>query len=219
MNTFMRLTFWVGIVAGYLVIATMAGSAHAQGFLNPSPSGMVQDMLPPGAVHEGTQVLHPITSSQENLHLLAGYYYGNTRLWKKIYNANRNLIKNPNRLPVGQTLRIQVDAGWQPRFAYQEWFQLATRNGEWKPDVPWQRAVDTTFTAAPLPEAAPTVPPAVAPAIEPQIAPTLPAISTPMPAPKMEVTPAVVATPVVQPLATATPAAENAPTSERAPAF
>ena len=96
--------------------------------------------LPPGAVHQGDLVLHPITSPQENLHLLAGYYYGNPREWKRIYQENRAIIRNPNRLPIGETLKIQVGETWKPRFSYEEWFRLANRNGQWESGKSWKRA-------------------------------------------------------------------------------
>jgi hypothetical protein len=132
---------WLGACIIGLCFGTQAVFAQKEGFLSPQPTdASYENMLPPGAVYEGTDVLHKIASEQENLHLLSGYYYGNTRQWKKIYQDNRDIIKNPNRLPVGQTIRIQVGEGWRPRFSYQEWFNLATRNGEWKPGQPWQRA-------------------------------------------------------------------------------
>lgn len=94
--------------------------------------------LPPGAVYENGIVSHPISSAEENLHLLAGYYFQNPREWKRIYNENRNVISNPNRLPVGQTLQIHVGEHWKPLFSYEEWFRLANRNGQWKSGQPWK---------------------------------------------------------------------------------
>ncbi len=154
------LALWTGVCIVSVCFGIQLALAQGEGFINPpsTDSTSYQDMLPPGAVHEGTQVLHKITSTQENLHLLAGYYYGDPRLWKKIYQDNRNIIKNPNRLPVGQTLRIQVEETWRPRFSYQEWFNLATRNGEWKPGVPWKRAVEVPVPTS-KPAATREVPP------------------------------------------------------------
>jgi hypothetical protein len=139
---FVIIMVWLGVCVVSLWCWVPVAFAQRTGFLAPLPADVssYQELLPPGAVHEGTQVLHKIHSEKENLHLLAGYYYGNPREWKKIYQDNRDVIKNPNRLPVGQTIRIQVGETWRPRFAYQEWFNLATRNGEWKPGQPWQRA-------------------------------------------------------------------------------
>ncbi len=105
--------------------------AQTDGLLRPLAGN--GDGLPAGAVYENGVVLHPITSSEENLHLLAGFYYRNPRDWKRIYHNNRQIIKNPNRLPVGQTLKIEVGKNWKPLFSYDEWFRLANRNGQWHP--------------------------------------------------------------------------------------
>ncbi|PID57509.1 hypothetical protein CSB45_06685 [candidate division KSB3 bacterium] len=94
--------------------------------------------LPAGARYENGLVLHPVSSAEENLHLLAGYYFGNPRKWKRIYNDNRSVISNPNRLPVGQTLTIHVGKNWKPLFSYEEWFRAANRNGQWKPGQSWK---------------------------------------------------------------------------------
>ena len=43
----------------------------------------------------------------DNLHLIAGYYYyGDTRQWERIWEANRDQIANPNRIEPGALLRI-----------------------------------------------------------------------------------------------------------------
>lgn len=187
--------------------------AQGGGFLSSSPT---ENMLPPEAVHEGTQVLHKITSVQENLHLLAGYYYGNTRLWKKIYNDNRSVIKNPNRLPVGQTLRIQVEETWRPKFSYQEWLRLATRNGEWKPGVPWQRAVKVPVPKSPPPGAG------KAPLPEAQATPTpqeTPKTTTPETPEKQPEKKPVTEETQKEKTPKEEPPAEETPEGEQAPAF
>jgi hypothetical protein len=181
---YMIITIWFGIWIVSLCFGVQVVSAEGEGFLSPpADSSSIQNMLPPGAVLEGTQVLHKISTTKENLHLLAGYYYGNPRLWRKIYDDNRNIIKNPNRLPVGETIRINVGEGWKPRFSYQEWFNLATRNGEWKPGHPWQRTSPVS-APTPTPAAGPReVPPSgeqnVAPV--PQETPKAEASKTPTP--------------------------------------
>jgi hypothetical protein len=151
-------TIIIGICVGIMLVGLYVGTsevfAQQAGFL-PAATAELQAMLPPEAVYEGTQVAHKITSTSENLHLLAGYYFGNTRLWKTIYQANRTVIKNPNRLPVGETIRIEVGANWKPKFAYTEWMRLATRNGEWKPGIPWQRANQSSASTPAAPTASP----------------------------------------------------------------
>ncbi|HEY4716759.1 MAG TPA: hypothetical protein VII00_06605 [bacterium] len=45
--------------------------------------------------------------SGDDLHFLAARFYGNARLWEKIYNANKNIIgKNPSKLEKGMILTI-----------------------------------------------------------------------------------------------------------------
>jgi|GEM_PF-1619323 len=116
-----------------LLWVVLAGLSMAQdGFIRRLPPEPPSKDLPPEAKNLRHEVLHQV-SSKENLHILAGYYYGDPRQWKKIYQANRSKIRNPNRLTVGQILRIPVPQDWSPRYAYNEWFQLATRGGEWVP--------------------------------------------------------------------------------------
>jgi len=52
----------------------------------------------------------------ENLHLLSAYYYGDARQWRKIWELNKKEIKNPNRINVGQMIKVEVDPGWSPKF-------------------------------------------------------------------------------------------------------
>ena len=42
----------------------------------------------------------------DNLHLIAGYYYGDARQWERIWEANRDQLPNPNRIERGALLRI-----------------------------------------------------------------------------------------------------------------
>jgi nucleoid-associated protein YgaU len=44
--------------------------------------------------------------SKDCLWFIARKYYKNPRLWKKIYNANRDLIKNPHLIKPGWKLRV-----------------------------------------------------------------------------------------------------------------
>ena len=56
---------------------------------------------PPGpqdAIHE--------VMAGDNLHLIAGYYYGDARQWERIWDANKPLVKNPNVIERGTFLRI-----------------------------------------------------------------------------------------------------------------
>ena len=189
-----------GMFCTLMAVAAQSGFAQDNGViqaLGPDNGG-----LPPGAVYENGIVSHPLTSAEENLHLLAGYYYSNPREWKRIYNDNRNVIRNPNRLPVGQTLKIHVGENWKPLFSYEEWFRLANRNGQWKPGQPWRPARSSSGT---IPATAP------APIEKSSLTQTAP---TPTPEPKPEIKAPQEET---SPPAQAQPAAPEETTTEQAP--
>jgi hypothetical protein len=42
----------------------------------------------------------------DDLHLIAGYYYGDARQWERIWQANRAQIRNPNLIERGALLRV-----------------------------------------------------------------------------------------------------------------
>lgn len=42
----------------------------------------------------------------DNLHWLAARFYGDARRWVRIYEANRDTLRNPSLLKIGQQLRI-----------------------------------------------------------------------------------------------------------------
>lgn len=214
-----------------LVLLSQSGYTQTGGFITPLSMDTtgVQEALPPGAVYEGAHVRHVI-APRENLHVLAAYYYDDPRQWQRIYRENRNVIRNPNRLPVGQTLSITVGESWQPAFPYQEWLQLAHRNGVWQPGQ-WQRAAATdgqptsAVQPTPPPERSPTPRPSSTvqtPAAEPPAPETPPIAETP---PVAEATPTAAPTPqetpTEQPEATRTPAETTTekPETEQAPAF
>lgn len=52
-----------------------------------------------------SDVMHEVLPG-DCLHLIAGYYYGDARLWGRIWNANRPLIRNPHALTLGTFLLI-----------------------------------------------------------------------------------------------------------------
>jgi hypothetical protein len=54
---------------------------------------------------EPQDALHEVMPG-DNLHLIAGYYYGDARQWERIWEANRAPIPNPNRIARGMVLRI-----------------------------------------------------------------------------------------------------------------
>ncbi len=180
---------WIVIVSLGVCLAADKTLAQQDGFLGESSVAppTSDSMLPPEAVLQGAYVQHTVQSQQENLHLLASFYYGNSREWRKIYDDNRTVIKNPNRLSVGQVLRIHVGDNWQPIVAYDTWFALAIRNGEWQPGVPWRRA-----NTAPVPlSSAPAVSSSSVPqaSTEPPATSAEPSTESPTPALEPDQTP------------------------------
>lgn len=45
----------------------------------------------------------------DNLHWLAAKFYGDARQWVRIYQANRERVRNPNLLGIGQQLLIPAN--------------------------------------------------------------------------------------------------------------
>jgi LysM repeat protein len=63
----------------------------------------------PPAPAEEKKSAEPVTyrvKRGDSLWKLARKFYGDPNLWKKIYDANKDVIKNPNRIYPGQTLKI-----------------------------------------------------------------------------------------------------------------
>jgi len=73
-------------------------------------AGCVLSLAPAPARCAVQTVEHTIRSG-DNLHLIAGYYYGDPRQWKSIWRTNRKNLTGPNRLVPGRVLRIDGSAG------------------------------------------------------------------------------------------------------------
>ncbi len=74
-------------------------------------------------------ILHQVGPG-ENLHILSAYYYGDPRGWRRIYNLNRNKIRNPNVIYKGQILFIEVPPCWTPRYNFDEFMMLEQQRKE-----------------------------------------------------------------------------------------
>ncbi len=61
--------------------------------------------LPAVSAAAAPDILHEVLPG-DCLHLIAGYYYGDTRLWERIWKANPHLVRNPNVLTVGTYLLV-----------------------------------------------------------------------------------------------------------------
>jgi hypothetical protein len=51
-------------------------------------------------------VMHEVLPG-DCLHLIAGYYYGDARLWDRIWKANKQVVRNPHVLELGSILLVQ----------------------------------------------------------------------------------------------------------------
>ncbi|MHB8835865.1 MAG: LysM peptidoglycan-binding domain-containing protein [Candidatus Methylomirabilia bacterium] len=72
-------------------------------------AGFLLSLAPAPARCENQVVEHTIRSG-DNLHLIAGYYYGNPREWQRVWKSNRKELAGPNRLLPGRMLRIEGSA-------------------------------------------------------------------------------------------------------------
>jgi hypothetical protein len=67
---------------------------------------MAPDVSDAAAEPSGLQdAIHQVMPG-DDLHLIAGYYYGDARQWERIWGANRDQIRNPNMIERGALLRI-----------------------------------------------------------------------------------------------------------------
>ncbi len=71
-------------------------------------------------------VSHTVVNG-DNLHLLAGYYYCDPRLWMEIYRANKKLIRNASVLSPGMVLTIPAGKMHCFPMAYNEWREKVRR--------------------------------------------------------------------------------------------
>jgi hypothetical protein len=85
-------------------------------------------------------LLHEVAPG-DGLRLIAGYYYGDTRQWTRIWTANRNQLRNPNRLERGSVLVIPNAVA--PTEPYAE-FAARTRGG-----APVERIAEPATAANP----------------------------------------------------------------------
>jgi hypothetical protein len=130
---------------------------------------------------------------EDNLHLIAGYYYGDARQWERIWQANKSQIRNPNLIERGALLRIpdaEVPAQPYPDFVARTRASAALAAGPTQPAAPAAPEVEVRIMGE---ERAPQGTPEGAPAATPEgSAPprvvgapgTLPTRPIPTPAPR-----------------------------------
>jgi hypothetical protein len=93
-----------------------------------------QAAAPPGPQDAVHQVM-----PEDNLHLIAGYYYGDARQWERIWQANKSQIRNPNLIERGALLRIpdaEVPAQPYPDFVARTRAAAALAAGPAQPGAP-----------------------------------------------------------------------------------
>ena len=73
---------------------------------NQAPAPIVEE---PEAVT--TKIIKYKVKKGQTLADVSSDVYGTTRKWKKIYNANKDKIKDPNKIYAGQVLNIEVEEG------------------------------------------------------------------------------------------------------------
>jgi 5'-nucleotidase / UDP-sugar diphosphatase len=56
-----------------------------------------------------SEMQHYTVRSGDTLSKLSERFYNSTYKWQKIYEANRDTVKNPNYIYIGQTLIIPAD--------------------------------------------------------------------------------------------------------------
>jgi hypothetical protein len=69
-------------------------------------AGLLLCLAPAPARCEAQSVEHTIRSG-DNLHLIAGYYFGDPRQWRSVWKSNRKNLAGPGRLVPGKVLRIE----------------------------------------------------------------------------------------------------------------
>jgi hypothetical protein len=85
---------------------TMRGSLVVLAALLSLGTGSVESSAVAAEPAAGAQdALHEVMPG-DDLHLIAGYYYGDAREWERVWQANRDQIRNPNRIERGALLRI-----------------------------------------------------------------------------------------------------------------
>ena len=81
-------------VALYVLFGTVVGLAAG----TPALAAAEAASGPQDALHE--------VMTGDNLHLIAGYYYGDARMWERIWATNKAQVKNPNVIERGMLLLI-----------------------------------------------------------------------------------------------------------------
>lgn len=103
MGTGARTARWI-LLSGFFVTLTGVWACEAD---EPDEAEAVQEELPPEFEMPAEVALrtHEVRPG-ETLTMIARQYYGRAEGWRRIYEANRDVITDPNVLRVGMTLEI-----------------------------------------------------------------------------------------------------------------
>ena len=123
------------------------------------------------ATSPSQDALHEVLPG-DNLRLIAGYYYGDVRQWERIWNINRDQVRNPNRIERGSLLRIP-DAT-VPTESYADFVARARRS--LSPQI-----VLTIPAVPPIPPAEARVPDGLSASPEPPARPSPDRVALPAP--------------------------------------
>jgi len=132
-------------VALYVLFGTVVGLAAG----TPALAAAEAASGPQDALHE--------VMTGDNLHLIAGYYYGDARMWERIWATNKAQVKNPNVIERGMLLLIpsaSVPDTPYPEFAARTRREAAAR-AEASPPEKEVRVMGEGTPAAPAGESAP----------------------------------------------------------------
>jgi hypothetical protein len=193
-----------------IVLLLWAGVATAQQAATgePEPGSFEETLanLPVEALHQ--------VQGEDNLHLIAAYYYGDARQWPRVYGANRAIIgRNPSVIHRGQILKIPLPAGWAPLEPYDRFLARVRAAG-----IPGLTAPPEAGGGKPAAEAAPEPAPRVG-APSPRAAQTTEAASEAPAEPASPLATEPAPAPAAQPAPPAAPepprAAEPAPPAPR----
>lgn len=78
------------------------GGVISSGAVKPSPSDF--DDVPPGSPVDETSIYK--VAAGDSLSKIAKQFYGDANAWPRIFDANRDLLKNPDLIQPGQMLKI-----------------------------------------------------------------------------------------------------------------
>ena len=135
---------WRLVAALWVTCCLLLGAPALAAEGSPAPPG-----AGPAFQNLPREILHEVERGQD-LHLIAGYYYGDARQWERIWQANRGVVRNPNRLRPGMVLHVPVDRDWKQGLSYAEWIKVG---GTLRPGGPGGAVTPTAPPAAPPPGA------------------------------------------------------------------